>query len=139
VSSRWLQHTDKQDMLRDFAGLASMAAATALNAGKGAHHALKLLELGRSVISGLLLEIRTDISALKEQHPELAEEFTSVRDELDSPTGRTALPTTGDTAPSLESQIRRRREAEQMLLEVVDKIRAQPGFWNFLFRRLQMN
>ena len=59
VSPRLLQHTDKQHMLADFAGLASMAAATALNAGREAHLALELLELGRGVIAGLLLETRT--------------------------------------------------------------------------------
>jgi hypothetical protein len=44
-------------MLANFAGLASLAAATALNAGRTADHALQLLELGRGVIAGLLLKM----------------------------------------------------------------------------------
>ncbi|KAG8413806.1 hypothetical protein J3459_012471 [Metarhizium acridum] len=51
VSPRSLQHTDKQHMLADSAGLASMAAATALNAGKDPYYALQSLELGRAVIA----------------------------------------------------------------------------------------
>ena len=48
-----------------FAGLSSTATAVALKAGKEAHHALQLLELGRGIIPGLLLEMRTNISGLK--------------------------------------------------------------------------
>jgi hypothetical protein len=42
-------------MLGEFVGLTSIATATALNAGKGGHSGLKLLELGRGVIASLLL------------------------------------------------------------------------------------
>lgn len=69
VSPRSLNHTDKQHMLADSAGMASMAAATALNSGKAASHALQLLELGRGVIAGLLMDMRGDISSLKREHP----------------------------------------------------------------------
>lgn len=78
VSLRSLQNTDKQHMLTDFAGLASIAAATALNAGRGANDALRLLERGRGVIAGLLVEMREDISVLEDKHPGLADEFISL-------------------------------------------------------------
>jgi hypothetical protein len=78
VSPRSLENTDKQHMLGEFAGLASMAAAIALKAGKEPHHALELLELGRGVITGLLMEMRTDISDLKQNHGEIAKEFESL-------------------------------------------------------------
>ncbi|RYP29513.1 hypothetical protein DL767_006703 [Monosporascus sp. MG133] len=131
ISPRLLKHTDKQHMLADFAGLASMAAATALNSGKEAYHALRLLELGRGVIAGLLMEIRSDISDLQQQHPNLADEFTSLRDELDVPTDRTSPVSTDDTL-SWELQTKRRREADQKFNELIMKIRTQPGFHNFL-------
>ncbi|KAH8796745.1 CHAT domain-containing protein [Hyaloscypha finlandica] len=124
--------TDKQHMLADFAGLASMAAATALNAGKDAYHALQLLELGRGVIAGLLMEMRGDISDLKQQHPGLADEFISLRDELDAPVDRTTSPISTDNTPSWEPQARRRREADQKFSELITRIRAQSGFDNFL-------
>jgi hypothetical protein len=132
VSPRSLEHTDKQHMLADVAGLASLAAATALNAGRDAYHALQLLELGRGVIAGLLIEMRGDISDLKQQHPNMADEFTSLRDELDAPVGRTTSPISTDNTISWESQARRRREADQKFSELITGIRALPGFHNFL-------
>ncbi|XP_044716527.1 uncharacterized protein HRG_10059 [Hirsutella rhossiliensis] len=114
VSPRSLQNADKQHMLSDFAGLSSMAAATALNAGKEAHHALELLELGRGVIASLLLEMRTDVSDLEEQHP------------------GTMLPTSRESPLSQESQLERHREAEIRFNEVVHEIRTHPGFEDFL-------
>jgi tetratricopeptide (TPR) repeat protein len=132
ISPRSLDNTDKQHMLGQFAGLASMAAATSLNAGKEAHHALEPLELGRGIIAGLLFEMRTDISDLEQQHPKLAEEFEFLRDKLDSPTSNTGLLKSADNMLPPESQINRRREAGQKFDEVLAKIRAQPGFHNFL-------
>ncbi|RYP40255.1 hypothetical protein DL767_001798 [Monosporascus sp. MG133] len=131
ISPRSLKHTDKQHMLADFAGLASMAAATALNSGKEAYHALQLLELGRGVIAGLLMEMRRDISDLQQQHPNLANEFTSLRNELDAPADRTSPIFTNDIL-SWELQANRRREADQNFNELITRIRTQPGFHNFL-------
>jgi tetratricopeptide (TPR) repeat protein len=132
VSPRLLENTDKQHMLGEFAGLASMAAAIALKVGKEPHHALELLELGRGVIAGLLMEMRTDISDLKQDHREIAEEFESLRDELDSPTNGTTLFIPSDNSSSLVSRVNRRRDIGQRFEEVVAKIRTQPGFQNFL-------
>jgi tetratricopeptide (TPR) repeat protein len=132
VSPRSLKHTDKQEMLAAFAGLASMAAAAALNAGKTAHHALQLLELGRAIIAGLLIEMRGDISDLKQQHPDLADTFVSLRDELDSPVDRTITLSSTDHTLSWESQASRRRDADQKFSETLAKIRAKTGFHNFL-------
>ncbi|RYP62375.1 hypothetical protein DL770_009601 [Monosporascus sp. CRB-9-2] len=131
VSPRSLKHTDKQHMLADFAGLASITAATALNSGKEAYHALKLLELGRGVIAGLLMEMRKDISDLQQQCPNLADEFISLRDELDAPTDKTFPIFTDDTL-SWKLQTKRRRKADQNFNKLITQIRAQPGFRNFL-------
>ncbi|RYP19460.1 hypothetical protein DL767_009641 [Monosporascus sp. MG133] len=137
VSPRSLKHTDKQHMLAQFAGLASSAAATALNAGKTAYDALRLLELGRDVIAGLLMDMRGDISDLQRQHPSLADEFISLRHLLDSPADRSAFSTSTDnftdSKNSWELQAKRRRKADQKFEELIIRIRAQPGFSNFLF------
>jgi len=53
-----------QNELANFPGLASMAAAITLNAGKGAYNALCVLELGRGIIADLLWETRADIFGL---------------------------------------------------------------------------
>jgi len=132
VSPRSLNHTDKQHLLADSAGLASMAAATALNAGKAASHALQLLELGRGVIASLLMDMRGDISDLKSKHPILADEFASLRDELDSPADQSASTASSDGTSSWESRAKRRREADQKFSELIIKIRAQRGFNRFL-------
>ncbi|KJZ70857.1 hypothetical protein HIM_09771 [Hirsutella minnesotensis 3608] len=131
VSPRSLNHTDKQHMLAGFAGLSSAAAATLLNAGGDAYHALRLLELGRGVIAGLLMDMRGDISDVKRAHPILADQFISIRDELDLPGTLQSLSST-ETVSSWESSAKRRRKADQRLSELVTKIRAQPGFADFL-------
>ncbi|RYP45618.1 hypothetical protein DL768_008055 [Monosporascus sp. mg162] len=132
VSPRSLKHTDKQHMLADSAGLASMAAAISLNAGKDAFHALQLLELGRGVIAGLLMDMRGDISDLKRKYPGLADEFVSLRDELDSPEERLTSQSSGDNVSLWELQAKRRREADQKFSELITRIRAQPSFDRFL-------
>lgn len=58
-------------MLTDFAGLASVAAATALNAGGEPYHALQLLKLGGDVIASLLIDMHGDVSDLEREHPDL--------------------------------------------------------------------
>ncbi|KAK3984180.1 CHAT domain-containing protein [Cladorrhinum sp. PSN332] len=132
VSPRSLTHTDKQHMLAGSAGLASIAAAAALNAEKSPADALQLLELGRGVIAGLLMDMRGDISDLQREHPGLADEFTSLRDELDSPVDGLTSTISTDNTSSWESQAKRRREADQKFGELITRIRAQPGFDRFL-------
>ena len=132
VSPRSLEHLDKQYVLLQFRGLASMAAATALNAGKDVDHAIQLLELGRAIISGLLLEMRTDISALREQHPELAKEFVSLRDQLDSSANGTGVQTSISKDLAWVLWTTHRFEIETKFNEVTERIRGSAGFRNFL-------
>lgn len=49
ISLRSLKHADKQHVLEEFAGLTSIATATALNIKKTPYYALELLELGRAL------------------------------------------------------------------------------------------
>jgi len=133
VSPRTIKDTDKQDMLSDFAGLASMAAATSLHTGKDAYHALKLLELGRGVIAGLLMDTREDVSDVEREHPGLAQEFIALREELSAPFGQLPpMSLEGHDAISWEVNGERRREANRIFGELVERIRAQPGFEHFL-------
>ncbi|KAI9782859.1 MAG: hypothetical protein M1816_001679 [Peltula sp. TS41687] len=113
-----------QHILHTFAGLASMAAAAALNAEKTENDALRLLELGRAVIAGLALEIH--------QYPELAREFEYIRDELDSPADVANPLISIAITPSLSSRTRSRVAAGPELEKVIEKIRAKPGFEEFL-------
>ncbi|PHH58885.1 hypothetical protein CDD81_4182 [Ophiocordyceps australis] len=133
IMTSWsLKNTDKENRLAEVTGLASNAAAAALNAGEAASFALGLLELGRGVISGLLLDMRGDVSEVEQRYPALAQEFKSLRDELDS-FGEDKLPQTiSNSIESWESRAKRRQKADQRLSEIITRIRAQPGFHGFL-------
>ena len=92
---------------------------------------MKLLEVGSGIIANLLIEMRGDISDLKHRHADLADEYVSLRDELDSPAGSLPSLTTRDGMSFVVSQAKRRREADQRFTELIAEIRAQPGFGNF--------
>ncbi|KAI1118248.1 CHAT domain-containing protein [Nemania sp. NC0429] len=136
ISPRSLQRGDQQHVIADFgSGLASFAAAAALNAGKEAHHALELLEHGRGIMSGLLLDMRTDISDVQKYYPDLAKEFVYLADELDSPSNilsPTGIRADAENMVSKSSQANRRHEASERFPKVIESIRAKPGFQGFL-------
>jgi tetratricopeptide (TPR) repeat protein len=105
---RSLQNSDKVFMVSRVFGLASDAAAAAINAGKSPLVALQLLEQGRGVI---LDEMRADISDLLKRHPRLAEQFLVVQNQLET--------------DKLIVKIRKRPGFEDFLLEPSEeKIRA---------------
>ncbi|KAI1370096.1 CHAT domain-containing protein [Hypoxylon crocopeplum] len=137
LSPRSLKHTDKQHMLERSAGLASVAAATYLNAEgveseEIAYNALRFLELGRGIIAGLLMDMRVDVSDLKRKYPLLADEFESLRDQLDSPIDEDTYRSFDEVSSSWESRVKRRREAEDKFNQVLKTIRTKPEFCNFL-------
>ena len=76
------QNLDKQDFLTVATGVASNAAAIALQLSRGPATALGLLEC---VISGGLQDLRTDLSTLEQKHPQLAARFLEFREQLDVP------------------------------------------------------
>ncbi|KAF4952489.1 hypothetical protein FGADI_6723 [Fusarium gaditjirri] len=131
LSPRSLYSTDKQFMLQSISGLGSRAAAAALSAGKDVLHALGLLESGREIINGLLMEVRQDVIEIRQHDADLAERFSRLRDELENPTSASSLsPNTSDSV--LEKQARRYRETEKRFKDTVEEIRACPGFSRFL-------
>ncbi|KAI1359679.1 CHAT domain-containing protein [Xylaria arbuscula] len=127
VNARWLQHTDKQHLITGFAGLAAMGAAVFLNAGREVHEALRILELGRGIVAGILMDMRVDISDLRRAYPNLADEFESLRDTLDTPTV-----TPNNDMSTWEVQAKEHREADDRFNKLIDEIRAKPEFVNFL-------
>ncbi|KAH6603228.1 hypothetical protein Trco_008003 [Trichoderma cornu-damae] len=131
VSPRSLGRTDVQSLLAGFYGLPPAAAAAALNDGNAPADALRLLELGRGVVAGLLMDMRRDITALELRHPDLADKFARLRDELDSPE-RLLSEAPGDGVSSWERRAERRRTADEEFGDVVDAIRARPEFSDFL-------
>ncbi|KAI0383275.1 CHAT domain-containing protein [Hypomontagnella monticulosa] len=70
VSSRISSRCDQLYMIREFAGLATLAASTSLLRSNGTLNALKLLEIGRGVISRLRFGPQVDLSCQQEPYQE---------------------------------------------------------------------
>lgn len=132
VAARGLARSDQQHLLGELAGLAGEAAALALSdpsvpEPQRAGRALRLLESGRAVLLAQALETRTDLTDLRDQHPDLAERFTELCALLDQP-----------PAPGLDGArvdvVRwgedRRRAADE-LAALLKQIRALEGFASF--------
>lgn len=122
VSPRSLKQSDMQENLILTAGVATCTAAMGVYAGKPASEVLSILELGRGVIAGLLIDTRGDLSDLTGVHPLLADEFDTLRKELDSQSQNS-----GSVA-----ELNRRHHASRELDEIIERIRAQDGFHDFL-------
>src|SRR5690242_3875437 len=77
------ENHDRQYVLGKVVGLASDAAAAALQAGQSPMIALQLLEQGRGIIGASLQDMRSDVQDLARQHPHLAERYRALQSELD--------------------------------------------------------
>ncbi|EGU77905.1 hypothetical protein FOPG_16690 [Fusarium oxysporum f. sp. conglutinans race 2 54008] len=132
LTARSLENPDKQHLLGQVVGLASNAAAAALNAGRGPTAALKFLEQGRGVLATSLEEMRTDVIELQARYPELAKRFVSLRDELDPPVARDTFNQDDHGGFNHQARATRRYDAGNKLDEVIAEIQRQPGFEDFL-------
>ncbi|MFF1442010.1 CHAT domain-containing protein [Streptomyces sp. NPDC058295] len=128
LAARDLHRTDQQYLLAREHGLAAEAAAYALEAGRP-EQALEVLEHGRGVLLGRLLQSReTDVARLREHAPALAERFVRLRDVDDPAPPRTdTYSAAGEQAAGEQL---RTHEAEWD--ELVDEIRSLPGMADFL-------
>ncbi|KAF3930121.1 hypothetical protein ABW19_dt0207115 [Dactylella cylindrospora] len=126
------QNTDKYQNPQYFLGLASDAAAIALIAGRDPFQALRLLEIGRTILLTQMLDMRTDIANLNHADPDLSAEYISLREKRDSPFEFDPAVLINDEVFFHESRQRGRREAKEELDELLAKIRAKSGFEGFL-------
>lgn len=139
VSPRHFKRSDQEHLLTLFSGLASDAAACALACDEtDAIRAVTLLEQGRGVLLGHLLDASADIANVQAADPELAHEFEMVRDEFDSldsgphaPPSASPRDTTADPRTRHELTARRGRLARRMD-ELIEQIRNLPGLRDFL-------
>ena len=141
ATSRSLEREDQQHILGQLTGLVSLAASASLETGAPALEALRLLELGRSITNGQLLDYRSDISDLKEHYPTLAQNFNSLRQELDSPfpsLGSSDLPKE-QRLQVQQSAIHRRNQVAKDLDNILSHIRQTSGFENFLRAESEMS
>jgi hypothetical protein len=135
TADRALSRADQERLLAPGQGLASLAAACALN-DDAPERALELLEAGRGVLLGQLLDLRTDVGDLSLDRPGLAARFTELRDLLDTAAPGEAAPEPRSTGPvtglaAVRAGEHRRALAEE-LDRLIEEIRAVPGHERFL-------
>lgn len=129
-----LQITDKQFLLCQVVGFASDAAAVALAAKRGPIEAIARLEKGRGVLASSLQDLRTDLSLLKQEHPELARSFVDIRDTLDGSYQTDLLAGVADELTRfLQTKVDERHKAGDLMSRLLEDIRAKAGFERFLF------
>ncbi|KAK2612245.1 hypothetical protein QQS21_001671 [Conoideocrella luteorostrata] len=132
LAARSLDNSDKQHILAQVVGLASNAAAAALNVAKKPLDALNLLEQGRGILATSLEDIRMDVKDLQIMHPSLAQQFIHLREELDQPVSHNMFIEDGVYKSSWPAQANRRYEAGRELDALILNIRQQVGFRDFL-------
>lgn len=141
VAARHLRRGDAQHWLARFAGIASNAAACALEVGDH-DRAVALLEQGRGVLVAQTLESRSDLTQLREQDPNLADQFERLCRQLDTPDDNAIVRTTIDAFPGLDPAISSSRVTEQRqalaaeLDALIAQIRQLPGLRRFLLAPL---
>lgn len=91
---RRLRRSDQQYLLARVAGFADRSAAvllsdTTMTDTRRAEQALALVEAGRAVLLGQIMETRADLDDLRAAHPQLAARFVDLRDRVDRHTNRT--------------------------------------------------
>ncbi|MEV0027837.1 tetratricopeptide repeat protein [Nocardia sp. NPDC050793] len=140
VAPRQLHRADKQYALGGFAGLAADAAALTLSdptapADQRASTALRLLESGRAVMLSQALHVRGDLTQLARRHPDLADRFIRLRDQLDHtpdivvPATLTS-PTVG-APPTAERTALDRHQLAREFDDLLTRIRGVEGFPTF--------
>jgi tetratricopeptide (TPR) repeat protein len=118
VAPRRLARLDQQRALEELDGLAADAAASAVMANDP-ETAVRLLELGRGVLGGQVLESRSDLSRLSAVAPDLAEQLAYTVERL-TPSGH-LLGTAADERHDLDIRLGR----------LLDEARGLPGFEDF--------
>ncbi|KAI9889129.1 MAG: hypothetical protein M1814_005791 [Vezdaea aestivalis] len=129
-----LENSDKQHLLGEVAlsGLPRDAAALILRMGKPPSIALSLMEYGRGAIATSLQQKRTELVDLQKKHPDLAQQFIRLRDELESSSSVETL-SSSEAQGYLKDMIASKRyEAGKNFDRLLYEIHSQPGFNDFL-------
>lgn len=129
LAPRTLSRSNREHSLAQMTGLAAEAAAAAVAAGQP-ERAVELLEQTRGLLFGQTLDERSDLTDLSGVRPDLAAEFGNLRERIAAleAIGSERADSRFATSPHYEQ---RQRLAEQWTA-VLDRIRAVPGFEEFL-------
>jgi hypothetical protein len=126
---------DLEHVLQQLANLGSRAAAVYHRADRTAMESLQALDRCRTVIGGLLVNAKSDLSLLEELHTELAAEYKHLRDSI-AQRAFSSDPfqaNSGSDAERLNHAQKTQRRLQDIfrMEEILDEIRQQPGFENF--------
>jgi tetratricopeptide (TPR) repeat protein len=124
VNTKLLDRSDQQYVVSTFAGVAADLCALLLTSDQTCD-ALHFLEKGRAVILSQLIDSRSDVSHLAQNHPEIARRYEELRDEVNTPL-------VGLEQDALKEQGRRRRQAALDLDACIGEIRNIMGYERFL-------
>ncbi|RKK76947.1 hypothetical protein BFJ68_g18006 [Fusarium oxysporum] len=125
VHTRALDRNDQQFVVSTFAGVASYLCSFLLSANR-LNEALECLEQGRAIIISQLLDDRSDLPSLRQDHSQLANRYQSLVDEVNAPARQT-------TSGVVEALLRKRRqEAVAELDTCLKEIRRVPGHERFM-------
>ncbi|KAF4447587.1 hypothetical protein F53441_8882 [Fusarium austroafricanum] len=125
VHTRALGRNDQQFVVSTFAGVASNLCSFLLSANR-LGEALECLEQGRAIIISQLLDDRSDLSSLRQDHSQLANRYQSLVDEMNAPTRQT-------TPGVVEALLRKRRQEAAVELDMcLKEIRCVPGHERFM-------
>ncbi len=134
-----LPRATREQHLAEWRGLAADAAACAIRAGRP-EWAVELLEAGRSVLWSQTLSLRTDLTDLGQQAPELALRLDQIRSQLDAPlpgTSAEAITAGGDDSVEQLRAAQKRAVEDRMRLarefdDILTQVRKLGGFEHFL-------
>jgi tetratricopeptide (TPR) repeat protein len=140
VSPRELKRSDQQFNISRWANIPSRAVSLRLADAEDPYKSLQLLELGRGIVANLQLETRSDITELAASHPDLANRFQKLRDQLDPPQKQFEAPVVEDVpfAGSSISALNHfestsaRRSLCKEFVQLLGHIRSLEGLQNFL-------
>ncbi|RPA90573.1 TPR-like protein [Choiromyces venosus 120613-1] len=132
VNLQLLKRDDQQHILSELSGLASTAASVALQAGRGAYHSLKLLEISRGIITGFAIDSRSEVSDLKVDYRFEFDQYHRLRAEINSPIDETMCGSDGTQNQDQTSAVSRRWDAFKEMEAVLTHIRSLPGYGGFL-------
>ncbi|MGY0007120.1 CHAT domain-containing protein [Micromonospora sp. I033] len=130
IASHGVGRRDREHGLGRFDGLATDAAACALHAGD-TPKAVRLLEQGRGILIAQQLDPRSDLTALRARHPDLADAVDRLRSDLESGPGSAAA-AGGDWLDNAGREADRRHGLSREWEGLIARIRALPGFADFL-------
>ncbi|KAL6229216.1 CHAT domain-containing protein [Aspergillus navahoensis] len=120
ICGRFMKREDQQYAIAQTSGLAADACSVALEAGN-VPRALEVVEFGRGLIMGYLMDARAELGRLRQKHPELAERYETLL-------ARASVPIATGSRGRQEELLSERVEAVTQLEETLEHLQRK-GFF----------